>query len=552
MNSESQTLQTLADELFVSRSTVENDFLIVRNQLKKLGIKVEVDHHGIHLAATENQRREAIAELISHYWGREIYAEPEHGQLVRSINLPTKLEQLFSKKIISLVMAALAEFIDKSRLTFSDYEFQSLAIHLMIALERISKTKTQSAMPKGKQHNLRDETKLLIKIVERRYQHELPVAEQNYLDLHIVAALHKKVSLTDVKSSENETSSDEELREVSAFLKHELMAINPDHELLEGLTLHLESTIKRLKVGLNIYNPYTEEVRRNLPEAFDAAVHLQSAIQTKYHITLNDDELAFIALHFQSFYERHLTDDRIKVVVVCSSGIGTSQLLAQRLEQRFGKSLRVVRVTTVAEVFTSKLDEDLVISTIPISKLDKPIICIGPLLTSKDSELVQMEITRLQSKRHPENVFFELLKPDLVFIDPQVKTARQAVNEIVQGLERNGNVTDTKQIMNAVEKREELASTAIAHFSLPHVGPELIKRSALALFISPQAISWQGSQVNFILFIALNNKVKSNMKEIFKVINTLIDDQHIQNQLLKVASSKQAVEVLKHWNRRGM
>lgn len=276
LNSNSYTLQDLADELFVSRSTVENDFVAVRKKLNSMGIGVEVSHQGIKISATEDQRRGATAELISQYWGQDIYAEHEHGQLVRTINLPPKLQQLFSKKIITLVMDSLTEFIDKSHLTFSDYEFQSLAIHLMIALERInnsSKNEPQSAKT-SKYTGLLSETKLLIKILERRYQHSIPLVEQKYLNLHIVAAMHKKISLSDVKDESDQQKVDDEFKNVSDFLQQKLVDIEPDKELLEGLSLHLESTIKRLKVGLNIYNPYTKEIRRNLPEAFDAAVRL--------------------------------------------------------------------------------------------------------------------------------------------------------------------------------------------------------------------------------------------------------------------------------------
>lgn len=553
LNSMPYTLQGLADELFVSRSTVENDFLIVRKKLTSLGIGVEISHQGINISANEDQRREAIAELISQYWGQEIYAEYEHGELIRTINLPPKLQQLFSKYIISLVMDTLTEFIEKSHLIFSDYEFQSLAIHLMIALERINNSSIDSEklVKLGKNTKLLNETKLLVTILERRYQHSIPMVEQRYLNLHIVAAMHKKISLADVKEQPNLQKGDSDFKNVSVFLKKRLVNIHPDKELLEGLSLHLESTIKRLKVGLNIYNPYTKEIRRNLPEAFDAAVELKADLQTKYEIILNDDELAFIALHFESFYERHLSDKRLRVVVVCSSGIGTSQLLAQRLETRFNKILQVNRVTTVADLFNSKLTEDLVISTIPISNIEKPVICVGPLLEPNDIQVIQSEIKQLQKNTQSHNPFFDFLKPELILIKDQSEDYQQTMETITQALINGKYIKNVKEVLKAVDQREELASTAMERFALPHVNPKLIEKSALVLLISKKPILWKKSEVNFIFFIGLNNEVKGKMRDIFKLINAIIDDQQLQGRLLKAQQEQQVIKILKEWNKGG-
>lgn len=330
------------------------------------------------------------------------------------------------------------------------------------------------------------------------------------------------------------------------------MNIHPDKELLEGLSLHLESTIKRLKVGLNIYNPYTKEIRRNLPEAFDAAVELQADLQTKYEIIMNDDELAFIALHFESFYERHLSDKRLRVVVVCSSGIGTSQLLAQRLETRFNKTLQVNRVTTVADLFNSKLTEDLVISTIPISNIEKPVICVGPLLEPNDIQVIQSEIKQLQKSTQSHNPFFDFLKPELILIKDQSEDYQQTMETITQALINGKYIKNAKEVLKAVDEREELASTAMERFALPHVSPKLIEKSALVLLISKTPILWKKSEVNFIFFIGLNNEVKGKMRDIFKLINAIIDDQQLQGRLLKARQKQQVIKILKEWNKGGL
>ena len=51
-------------------------------------------------------------------------------------------------------------------------------------------------------------------------------------------------------------------------------------------------------------------------------------------VSLPDSEIAFIVLHFGGSLKSQSTQ-LLHVLVVCSSGIGTSRLLATRLQQSF-------------------------------------------------------------------------------------------------------------------------------------------------------------------------------------------------------------------------
>lgn len=540
-------LQELADALYVSRSTVENDLLAVRQYLATLQIKLQVSHAGIRVVVTEKQRRQAISQFINRYWGQDIYAQHKHGQLVRTLNLPPKLQQLFSQKVISLVLASLTEFIEASQISFSDYEFQSLAIHLMIALERIQDNATMVTKKDSHPTALLAETKKLVTILERRFQRKIPPEEQHYLNLHIIAVTQNPVtSKQELPSTQFNVA--KTLQPLINFLRANLTALKPDQELLHGLALHLNSALKRLKLGLNIYNPYTREIQRNLPEAFDAAVQLQARLQAHYAVQLNDDELAFIALHFESFYERHRTQQRLRVVVVCSSGIGTSQLLAQRLAMNFNHKLEIFQITKVSALFTTQVTVDFVISTIPISHLAKPVIVVSPLLNQRDITRIQREIEQLRQTKKPLNTFFHLLRPDLVFKVAAAGGYRQVITKIAHQLFVNGYITDQEKVIQAAISREKLASTALDQFALPHVSPNLIKRPAIVLLVSQQPINWLGDQqVHFVFFMALNSTVHQSLREIYRLINQIIDDHQLAKRLLQVEKAPQLIQVLNDW-----
>jgi transcriptional antiterminator len=540
LSSRAYTLQQFADELFVSRSTIENDLKGVKSWLQSNGIPIKISRGGISLEGDERRRRHAAVRLISRYWGKEMVAEHADGRLIRTIKLPPKIGELFKPQIIDRVLSSLAEFVRTSRLEFSDYEFQSLAIHLMIVFERMT-AGTFDERPTASPE-LIPETRQLVAILEKEFAMTIPQQEQNYINLHIIAVTHESVSANDVALRPRKQKA---VPSVAAFLKKQLVDLKPDKELLAGLGLHLSSAIKRLKIGLAIYNPYTDEIRRNFPQAFDQAVMLKKVIQDGYHVALNDDETAYIALHFESFLERHIGDHRLTAVVVCSSGIGTSQLLAQRLEHAFDRSLRITRVVSLSELVDAPLSEDLVISTIPISDLSKPVVVVSPLFVKADVHVLDREISELMKQSDGRNPFFSLIHRDLIFLDRTVDDYRQVIAAIGDELARRDLVTDRDQVIQAAAKREQLASTALGKVALPHVAPELIRRPFIAVWVNPERINWIHSEpVQLVFFLGLNRSVQPYLREIYTVLNRLIDDQTLIHRIVTARSISEIVALL--------
>src|SRR5699024_11039618 len=81
-------------------------------------------------------------------------------------------------------------------------------------------------------------------------------------------------------------------------------------------------------------NPLTEMIKHKYPRLFES-VH-QGLIKTWPNFQFPESEIAFIVLHFGGAIQKQATSF-YKVFVVCSSGIGTSRLLATRLQQTFSE-----------------------------------------------------------------------------------------------------------------------------------------------------------------------------------------------------------------------
>ena len=105
---------------------------------------------------------------------------------------------------------------------------------------------------------------------------------------------------------------------------------------------------------------------------------------------MSEDEAGYLSIHIQTMLES--THSKINVVVVCSSGVGISQLLATQIEQKFN-NINIIDVCGLEQFKSSKYDDlQLVISSIHL-ETTYPLIIVSPILDQANI----MEITNFVS-----------------------------------------------------------------------------------------------------------------------------------------------------------
>ena len=215
---------------------------------------------------------------------------------------------------------------------------------------------------------------------KKRYELKIPQAEIGYISLHILGSKMQQGFTID-HSEDIIDSSDDFVRDLAKEIIHLVgvvlsVDLQDDQQLLTGLILHLRPTINRLKYGLRLKNPLLNEIKLKYPSVFGAAWSSSVLFEKYYGIKVTEEEVAYLAMHFGAALERKKTLTR--AVIVCSSGIGTAQLAAVRLEQSIS-DLKIVEITSYHDVSRIQtLDYDIIISTIPLRGYDKPVILINP------------------------------------------------------------------------------------------------------------------------------------------------------------------------------
>ncbi|WP_368018343.1 sigma 54-interacting transcriptional regulator [Olsenella sp. AGMB03486] len=105
-----------------------------------------------------------------------------------------------------------------------------------------------------------------------------------------------------------------------------------------GVAGHISGAISRVERGLAIHNPQLDDIRKNHPREFSAALTALRTIQSHYSVELPLDEAGFLAL-FMMPIERH--HDSIPLIVVIAHGPATATSMVETANYLQGANLAV-------------------------------------------------------------------------------------------------------------------------------------------------------------------------------------------------------------------
>ncbi|MBP3040652.1 hypothetical protein J9303_14265, partial [Bacillaceae bacterium Marseille-Q3522] len=108
---------------------------------------------------------------------------------------------------------------------------------------------------------------------------------------------------------------------------------------------------------------------------------------------LTDEEIGYITLYFQISIEDRLPK-KIPILIECSSGIGTSHLLSEKIKKMF-PNLEIRKIVAQHRIKKKDYDDvELVISTVKKNSIvDKPTILVSPILNDADKQKIDQFIS---------------------------------------------------------------------------------------------------------------------------------------------------------------
>lgn len=379
------TIEALANKMFVSRGTINKDLIQVKNWCRKNFVQLlSKKANGIKIDANEKKRRSIIAKLIRD--SNDLYNS-------ESLNHEIDMCRKFFKCVdLTKVKDIVIDAENKYDLVLSDVIFEALTIHIALSIERnlehINVNFDNDSMLIDKSSIGYKMSDYIVSKIEKIFNIKMPENEIFYIALHILG----KVRLEKAEESNDEwlniqIITTKLIKDIGDYTGYKF---ENDIRLNDGLYNHLSAALFRLKNNGELENPFKDQMISDYPNIYRAVKVNIDEFQNFGKVKLSDDEIAYIILHFAASIERtrQIIEKRLaRVIILCSTGIGTARMVESRVLQCF--KLKIVKVLALHQLkqLLAYENADFIISTVSV-KAEIPVIQVSPLINEKEIQLI--------------------------------------------------------------------------------------------------------------------------------------------------------------------
>ncbi|MDT2401557.1 PRD domain-containing protein [Enterococcus avium] len=525
-------VDAIADELFVSRSTISNDLVEIKKLITPYQIELQSkSNKGIFIVGNEQN----IRHFIMNYF----FMERLHDNLFAFSMYANLLEGISVEEIVIIVLDECRE----SQLKLSDFIVYNLVLHIGLAIKRIQNGFFMDIQAPISFDEDSIEYQTALKILAR-IEHAVGITfsseEADFIALHLKNKITAKTIFKKADATEEQ---------IRAQLLETLKAIDQDtpfdleHDtiLIDGLMLHFIPLLTRLQNNSSIENPLLEEIKTQYPDLFELTVNYFSKMPVFKSYQVTEGEWAYLAIHITAAVERYFNEQKTHVLVICATGLGSSQMIKNRLEREFGSRILIEKVISYYEIAEQDLSHiDLVISSINLGNivLNAPIVNVSVFLGKDDIQKINHEISsnkgshfvagRKESDRkelveEQVELIERSFKTDLFYFVGEHSTKDAVLRELISKIEAVEGTDLQENFLKQLKLRESYSSVVFSEFmAVPHPIEALTKEGHVAVAVAPEGITWDKEYQNIQLVFLLSPD-KFGKFEIDKVSQMLVE-----------------------------
>lgn len=532
-------LDDLADEIHVSKSTLQVDLKEVKEKLNTYSLSLTSrPGYGMKLEGSELNRRFAMSEYL---FDRERLSP----DLMWMDQLTTVAD--LTQRELDSVWALLLEQLRINQVTLSDIAINNLFVHIIIAHKRV-KEGHHIALIDQDIASIKTKREFfvahdIVKVVEKALGVSFPKIEVIYIAIHLLGT--KLVSEDRSVNQEIETVMDEEVHALTLDMLEAVedrfsLGIKNDRELIIGLGLHLKPAINRYTFGMTIRNPMLEDIKNNYPLAFEAGIIAAIALDEKLGVSIDENEVAYLALHIGAAIERKKAENRPKqCYIVCASGVGSAQLIKYRIEAAFRSQINVLGTTEYYKIKDIPFDKtDFIISSVPVKEvLPIPVIEVNAILGQKDLSKIEQYVS------FEEKSITDYFPEENVFLDQKLSSKEEVIEFLADYAKTVDELPD--DYTQLIYEREEIAPTAYGNMiAVPHPISPQTSKTFLTVCTLTKPIEWVDRKVQFVCLLNVEKNSQEDLQDMYKILSRIVNDEKLIQKLIKSKSYHEFIQTI--------
>lgn len=478
-------LEFLADFIYVSRTTLINLLDDIKGILSDYQLEYCSSRDGIKIVGEEmNFRLCLVNSLIK----KDDTFLDNHNDTI--------------KKLGNIVNSIINE-----KYQISYFCFQNLLVHLFVALQHMKQNTYISPLSINEISKIKEYPEYIyadkiMKDISQEFSVDVTETEICYVTIHLAAKRLLEKNMLD--SKDDIVISSEIHNLVTEILDNVYQTYQIDFrhnfDLYVALCLHFVTLNVRLKYHLFQQNPMLKNIKNECQLAYIIALSSDHVIFKHLKRHLNDDEIAYIALHFNLALEKKEIKKK-NILLVCSTGLGSSEFLKYQFVNKFSDYIEKADVCNSSQIKYVDLKQyHYIFSTVPILQhLDVPVIYIHMFLNDEEIKTIQKTLNYSSidiCMFYSSQLFFP-------YISSENKEA--VIKEMIDNISKVRKVDSC--LYDEIMQREKLSVTEFGKgVAFPHPCHPCTDVTFVAIGILNKPIVWNEEKVQLIYMLVLGRE----------------------------------------------
>lgn len=512
------------EKLYVSERVIRNCLSNIKIILEKYNIEINTKpHYGIKLIGLEKDKRLCLVN--------EIFKNEKALNLI-----PTMIEDY--KKNIEVIKSELESILQEEKYKIQDFALDNLTLHILVTIYRIKNKQGINPM-QIQTFDKRIDTicKKIVFNLEKLYNIHFDQNECNYISVHLLTK-------EDYSRKTRENLSEDVCELVLDMLKRidsiYQTKLHLDFELCMSLSLHFIPLLYRIEHNMNLENPIITDIKRNYIYEYELACEGAELINKRYNCKLSEDEIGFIALDIRLSLTNRRIVNKNKILIICSTGRGSSEILKINFRNNFGKYIESLEVCSLNEALKNNLDYfDYIFTTVPFDIHTKtPIFLIN-------SFLCQDDMVKLHEIFIKQNETYKYFDSRLFINNLKAQSKEEIIHSLIEYIRRFYNLPiDFEEL---VLKRESMASTALGNnVAFPHPYRMTCDETFICIASLKKPIKWGKKKVKLVIMAAISKEADDDIQYFYEAIVKIIGYQENVNLLIHSPNIETVYEILKN------
>lgn len=292
------TLEDIGEYLFYSKNTVIKKIDKLRNELLEFNLEIVTSQTGLEIVGEELNIRRALTHYLN------LTNKNNITLIEKYLDNPNLIEQIYQLVIKELI---------NNEISFSEEQIHLILKNILVSLLRYSYEIDISFI----ESYLAYKNYIVVKNISNSIQKMFNLTI-NDNDMFYLSVLFGNTMFTEKKELEIRMAI---LYSIEKLEKQYNESFIENNRFISNLQKHVMFSIQRLNINAHLQNPLKSMIKNKYFLAYEYATYFSNELKNILGIHFSDEEISYIALHFQSYLEEKKEEEIYEIIIVCENGV---------------------------------------------------------------------------------------------------------------------------------------------------------------------------------------------------------------------------------------